>query len=172
MARPRVGYDRLMFAVLGGAPKVVPGLLSPMYLPEGQTKFPDYGALQRQGLPLAPYIEHGSYETGQPSIFRYGRDPYRGIMGQVPTPGPAPAIAQLEVSERAQQLAPMYAPVVSVYRVLRPLSAAAMAFHGYRRHRGKLLWALGWALMGGAFPLIAPAIALAQGYGQPMKERR
>ena len=165
-----------MFAVLGGAPKVVPGLLSPMYLPEGQTRFPDYGALQRQGLPLAPYIEHGSYETGQPSIFRYGRDPYRGIMGQVPTPpqapAPAPAIARLDVSERAQQLGPVYGTVSTVYRVLRPLSSAAMAYHGYRRHRGKLLWALGWALVGGAFPLIAPAIAFAQGFGQPMKEKR
>ncbi len=158
-----------MFAVLGGAPKVVPGLLSPMYLPEGQTRFPDYGALQRQGLPLAPYIEHGSWETGQPSIFRYGRDPYRGILGQDPSPAP---IARLDVSERAQRLGPVYATASRVYTILRPLAAAAMAYHGYRRHRGKVLWALGWALVGGAFPLITPAIALAQGFGQPMKERR
>jgi len=37
--------------------------------------------LIEQGLPYAPYIEHGSYATGQPDIARYGRDPYRGMMG-------------------------------------------------------------------------------------------
>jgi hypothetical protein len=30
-------------------------------------------------LPIAPYIEHGSWVTGYPSIMRYGRDPYRGL---------------------------------------------------------------------------------------------
>jgi hypothetical protein len=37
--------------------------------------------LIEQGLPYAPYIEHGSWVTGQPDIARYGRDPYRGIAG-------------------------------------------------------------------------------------------
>lgn len=61
--------------------KLVPGQLNFLALPPGQTAPFDYGALQRAGLPAAPYIEHGSWETGQPDLMMYGRDPYRGMMG-------------------------------------------------------------------------------------------
>lgn len=61
--------------------KLVPGQLNYLALPPGQTAPFDVGALQRAGLPIAPYIEHGSWETGQPYIMFYGRDPYRGVMG-------------------------------------------------------------------------------------------
>jgi hypothetical protein len=30
-------------------------------------------------------------------------------------------------------------------------------------------WAVGWAALGGLFPIITPAIALAQGFGRPAK---
>lgn len=42
---------------------------------------PSIAALRARGLPYAPYIQHGSWVTGQPDIAFYGRDPYRGIMG-------------------------------------------------------------------------------------------
>ena len=61
--------------------KLVPGQLNYLALPPGQTAPFDVGALQRAGLPIAPYIEHGSWQTGQPDIMFYGRDPYRGVMG-------------------------------------------------------------------------------------------
>ena len=61
--------------------KLVPGQLNYLALPPGQTAPFDVAALQRAGLPIAPYIEHGSWETGQPDIMFYGRDPYRGVMG-------------------------------------------------------------------------------------------
>lgn len=67
---------------LGQYPKVVPGMVYPSILPPGQTKLFSYEELRRRGLPIAPYIEKGSYVTGQPDIYRYGLDPYRGIMGQ------------------------------------------------------------------------------------------
>ena len=41
------------------------------------------------------------------------------------------------------------------------------AFHGYRRNRGSVGWAIGWALLGGLFPLITGGIAIAQGLGKP-----
>jgi hypothetical protein len=63
--------------------KLVPGQLNYLALPPGQTTPFDVGALQRAGLPIAPYIEHGSWETGQPDIMFYGRDPYRGVMGML-----------------------------------------------------------------------------------------
>lgn len=61
--------------------KLVPGQLNYLALPPGQTAPFDVAALQRAGLPIAPYVEHGSWETGQPDIMFYGRDPYRGVMG-------------------------------------------------------------------------------------------
>jgi len=64
-----------------GQAKWVDGQLSFAALPPGVTAPPDFQRLQEAGLPIAPYIEHGSWVTGQPDIMRYGLDPYRGIMG-------------------------------------------------------------------------------------------
>jgi hypothetical protein len=73
---------RFNYALEGlGQAKVVPGQISFQTLPEGRSGFPSLEPLVRAGLPIAPYIEHGSWETGQPDIMRYGLDPYRGIMG-------------------------------------------------------------------------------------------
>ncbi len=64
-----------------GQAKIVPGQINFATLPPGQTALPSLEPLVRAGLPIAPYIEHGSWETGEPAIMRYGLDPYRGIMG-------------------------------------------------------------------------------------------
>jgi hypothetical protein len=61
--------------------KLIPGQYNFLALPPGQTAPFNYEALQRAGMPIAPYIEHGSWETGQPALMMYGRDPYRGMMG-------------------------------------------------------------------------------------------
>jgi hypothetical protein len=70
--------DRLRWPGLGQA-KWVPGQISFASLPPGQTSLPSLQPLVEAGLPIAPYIEHGSFETGEPAIMRYGRDPYRGL---------------------------------------------------------------------------------------------
>jgi len=80
-----------------GQAKIVPGQISFQTLPEGRSGFPSLDPLVRAGLPIAPYIEHGSWETGQPDIMRYGLDPYRGIMGLgmgciTDSPAPAPSL--------------------------------------------------------------------------------
>ena len=77
---PRGAARRARGKGLGQA-KWVPGQISFLTLPEGQTSLPSLQPLIEAGLPIAPYVEHGSYETGMPAIMRYGRDPYRGIMG-------------------------------------------------------------------------------------------
>lgn len=61
--------------------KLIPGQYNFLALPPGQSAPFSQEALQRAGMPIAPYIEHGSWETGQPDIMMYGRDPYRGLMG-------------------------------------------------------------------------------------------
>jgi hypothetical protein len=46
------------------------------------------------------------------------------------------------------------------------VSGGLCAYHGYKRN-DSVGWAIVWGLLGGAFPVITPAIALAQGFGKP-----
>jgi hypothetical protein len=41
----------------------------------------------------------------------------------------------------------------------------ASTYHGYKRHN-KVWPAVGWGILGGLFPVITPAVALAQGFGK------
>lgn len=69
-------------------------------------------------------------------------------------------------------LAPSKPPVIAyIWWGASAISGGASAYHGYRRHRGSLGWAIGWGLLGSIFPIITPAIALAQGFGKPMVQR-
>lgn len=52
-----------------------------------------------------------------------------------------------------------------VWGIASTVSMAASAFHGYRRNQS-IGWAIWWALMGAAFPVFTPILALAQGYGR------
>lgn len=52
-----------------------------------------------------------------------------------------------------------------LWGVAGTVSMAAGAYHGYKRNQS-VGWALWWALMGSTFPVLTPAIALAQGFGQ------
>lgn len=53
----------------------------------------------------------------------------------------------------------------TIYGVLTLASSAASAFHGYRRNNS-IGWGLLWGVAGMIFPVTAPAIALAQGFGK------
>lgn len=44
------------------------------------------------------------------------------------------------------------------------------AFHGYRRNKS-IGWAVLWALLGGASPVITAGVALAQGFGKPKSKK-
>lgn len=67
-----------------GQAKLVPGQINFQTTRTG--RIPSLQPLIEAGLPIAPYIEHGSWMTGEPDIMRYGLDPYRGIMGLGATP--------------------------------------------------------------------------------------
>lgn len=54
--------------------------------------------------------------------------------------------------------------------VVRPASSAASAYHGYARNES-VGWAIWWAVMGGLFPVVTPAIGYAQGWGEPKQDR-
>jgi len=44
------------------------------------------------------------------------------------------------------------------------------AYHGYKRNRGSLGWALAWSALGTGAPIITTAVAFAQGFGKPIKK--
>jgi hypothetical protein len=56
--------------------------------------------------------------------------------------------------------------LTTTWAVLSAASAGAGAYHGYKRN-DSVLWGVVWGLLGGAFPVITPAIALAQGFAKP-----
>jgi len=80
---------------------------------------------------------------------------------------PTPTLSQQDVSRIASTTLLVWGGIVVV-------SSGASAFHGYRRSRGSVGAAVGWGLLGAFFPIITPAVALAQGYGKPKvaKNRR
>lgn len=53
----------------------------------------------------------------------------------------------------------------ALWGVLTIAGTAMGAFHGYRRNNS-IGWAIGWAVLGGLFPVIAIPIMLAQGFGK------
>ena len=54
----------------------------------------------------------------------------------------------------------------TIYSLLVVASTAASAYHGYKRN-DSVGWAIVWGLLGGVFPVITPAIAVAQGFAEP-----
>lgn len=75
--------------------------------------------------------------------------------------------SHLSVQVGAMPAAVGAAPHISpAWALLSTVSLGLSAFHGYRRNH-TVLSAVGWGLLGGAFPIIVPAIAFAQGFGKP-----
>ena len=58
-----------------------------------------------------------------------------------------------------------------VWQAIGIASVGASAYHGYKRNNS-LGWGIGWGILGGLFPILTPAIALAQGFGKPAKGKR
>lgn len=58
------------------------------------------------------------------------------------------------------------APLPPWLRALSTISAAACAYHGYKRNES-VGWAFGWAFFGSVAPFFALPVALAQGFGKP-----
>lgn len=66
----------------------------------------------------------------------------------------------------------------SLLPYLSLVSAGLSAYHGYKRHQRydggdrALGSAIVWGFLGGLFPIITPAVAVAQGFGQPIHGKR
>ena len=57
-------------------------------------------------------------------------------------------------------------PALLDHPALPKVSMVLSAYHGMRRNRGSIAWGLAWGLAGRLFPLIVPALALAQGFAK------
>lgn len=66
----------------------------------------------------------------------------------------------------------MLLPYVIAARVAQIASAGISGYHGYKRNRGSVGWALGWGALGLVFPIITPIVAVAQGYAKPARGSR
>jgi hypothetical protein len=49
-------------------------------------------------------------------------------------------------------------------------SIGVSAYHGYKRNKNSIGWAAGWGFMGLLFPVVTPAVAIAEGYAKPMRK--
>ena len=90
-------------------------------------------------------------------------DVYRSDPAYYPGRGPyAQAVRQGWLTP---DQADLYKKIAVVMLIVRPISSAASAYHGYKRNNS-IGWALWWSVMGGMFPIITPTIGLAQGWGK------
>jgi hypothetical protein len=46
------------------------------------------------------------------------------------------------------------------------VSALASGFHGFKRNGGSIGWGAWWFVMGSIFPIVTPALGMAQGYAR------
>lgn len=49
-------------------------------------------------------------------------------------------------------------------------SMALSAYHGLKRNRGSIGYAVLWGIMGATFPVLVPVIAFGQGFAEPEKK--
>ena len=56
-----------------------------------------------------------------------------------------------------------------VLPVFCTVSGLASAYHGYKRNRNSVGWAVMWFLGGATAPILMPAIAIFQGYAKPAR---
>lgn len=57
--------------------------------------------------------------------------------------------------------------MVALYGLLSLAGAGTGAYHGYKRNKGSVGWAIGWGVLGAIFPIITIPVSLAQGYAKP-----
>lgn len=71
------------------------------------------------------------------------------------------------VAERVGAISPT---VKTAMVAASTIGGATGAYHGYKRHRGSLGWAIGWSLLGSLAPFITVPVSLAQGFGKPERK--
>lgn len=64
---------------------------------------------------------------------------------------------------------PIVSPGLQVFwGALATASLAVSAYHGVKRHHGSAGWGVAWGSLGALFPVLTPAVAVAQGFAKPL----
>jgi hypothetical protein len=136
------------------------------------------GQMQRMALPpQASVVKRGgksplavAVEKATSPLEPYTR-PLRGVLDRVlpSTSGTGPEHEHGE-PRWSSTGAVEETPGMVGWQIASLISGGMGAYHGYKRHNGSISWALGWSFLGGVFPVFVPAIALAQGFGKPLKK--
>ena len=120
------------------------------------------GPAEAQGVLGGTGIDPSMGALGAYALYR----PTRGLRGLGADAAPAP------LSPEAQPALPPPPGSMLVHPGVRLLlgligvaSVAGLAYHGYKRN-DSIGWSIGWALLGGAFPIIAWPVALGQGFAK------
>lgn len=76
------------------------------------------------------------------------------------------------LAPRAVGYMPTYeaTPAQVAWGVASTVSAAACVYHGYKRNNS-VGWALVWGFFGAIAPVITPVIAIAEGFGEPRRDK-
>lgn len=103
----------------------------------------------------SPYQRSGSAA----SLASFGANTEVVQAQPVPLPNPAKEIA--DQAEKAKDSWGGFTKIVST------AAGMAGAYHGYKRNKGSVGWAVGWTILAGLFWPIAVPIMVAQGFGKP-----
>ena len=79
---------------------------------------------------------------------------WHGVGKQLANPTDA-ALGQMEVSPTAR----------AIWGIISTAGVGLGAYHGYKRN-DSVGWAIAWALLGGAFPVITIPVSFAQGFAK------
>lgn len=109
--------------------------------------------------PGSSYLPSFGSITSREPMWGYGSDP------TLPPPETAPPQGPPGESPPTFEVPPTVKWYAGAWWVLSTASMAASAYHGYKRN-DSVGWAVAWGLLGGMFPVLVPAIALAQGFGK------
>ena len=110
---------------------------------------------------------HASYGHIRPAAGMCdGPYPPPGCVGPVTLPSPSPALLPTGTGAGPVVVpAPERTASSWVWTAVRAVSVGASAYHGTRRN-DSVGWGVTWGLLGWFAPVITPAVAVAQGFGQ------
>ncbi len=114
---------------------------------------PNYGRVAPASGPSLPTVAHSLGMS--PAVTRVF-----GAAGDPQTDGTLPSTPRLPA---------MSPEAMAFWEVASTASAAAGAYHGWKRNES-VGWAVWWGAMGALFPVITPAIAVAQGFSEKAKK--
>jgi hypothetical protein len=65
------------------------------------------------------------------------------------------------------QVAPQNSALIRAQALLLVGAQGLCVYHGYKRSRGSISWAVSWGILAFLAPVITTSVAVAQGFGRP-----